>query len=267
MKQKRIYQCEDSVEGIFSAVYIAWAAKYGHDNIKLEVVAEDTVNNIELFSDYITVTKDSELADKVAEAIRKKISVQAYQMVVRAALSCDERKANSIYHFLVRGFTMGKSVVDHLTDPYVCDIFEMNRRVGTDTHYYQEFVRFIELDNKVLLAKIEPKNNVLELITPHFADRLAGENFMILDVKRRLATIHQSYAKWFLSYLTQDEVDHLLDMSANQQDYEVLWKTFFDSIAIKERENYAFQRNHVALHYRKYMTEFQHVSTNLRKTK
>ena len=265
MKQKRIYQCEDSVEGIFTAVYIAWSSKYGHDNIKLEAVGEGLIGNLELFSDYITVAKDSELADKVAESIRKKISVQAYQMVVRAALSCDERKANSIYHFLVRGFAMGGRVIDHLTDQYVCDIFEMNRRVGSDTHNYQEFVRFIELENKVLLAKIEPKNNVVELITPHFADRLAAENFIILDVKRKIATIHQAHSKWFLSYLTQEEVNNLLNMSADQQDYEVLWKAFFDSIAIKERENYALQRNHVGLHYRKYMTEFQHVSTNPRK--
>ena len=260
MKQTRIYQCEDSVEGIFTAVYVAWASKYGHDHIKLQAVREDTVGNLELFSEYITVEKDDTLAEKVAESIRKKISVQAYQMVVRAALSCDEKKANSIYHFLVRGFAMGRQVVDHLTDPYVCDIFEMNRRVGADTHYYQEFVRFLELENKVLLAKIEPKNNVVELITPHFADRLASENFIILDVKRKLATIHQAHSKWFLSYLTTEEVNHLLVMSESQQDYEVLWRTFFDSIAIKERENYALQRNHVALHYRKYMTEFHHVS-------
>lgn len=260
MKLQRIYQCEDSVEGIFTAVYVAWSSRYGHDHIKLQVITEDVIDNLELFSEYITVEKDSVLADKVAESIRKKISVQAYQMVVRAALSCDVKKANSIYHFLVRGFAMGGKVVDHLTDPYVCDLFEMNRRVGTDTHYYQEFVRFLELENKVLLAKIEPKNNVVELITPHFADRLASENFIILDVKRKLATIHQAKANWFLSYLTSEEVNHLLAMSDSQHDYEVLWKTFFDSIAVKERESYARQRNHVALHYRKYMTEFHHVS-------
>ena len=259
MKQIRIYQCEDSVEGIFTAVYIAWASRYGHDNIKLQAVTEDTNANLELFSEYITVNKDSILADKVAESIRGKISIQAYQMVVRAALSCDVKKANSIYHFLVRGFAMGGQIVNHLADPYVCDIFELSRKVGADTHYYQEFVRFQELENKVLLAKIEPKNNVVELITPHFADRLASENFIIIDVKRKLATIHQANSNWFLTYLTKEEVVNLLSLSESKNDYEVLWKAFFDSIAVKERESYARQRNHVPLHYRKYMTEFQHV--------
>lgn len=257
MKTIRIYQCEDSVEGIFTAVYVAWAARYGHEYTKLEVISADQISNLELFSEYIKVEKDSVLADKVAESIRKKISPQAYQMVVRAALSDDFRKANSIYHFLVRGFAMGRKVVDHLSDQYVQEIFDMNRKVGKDSYFYQEFLRFQELDNKVLLAKIEPRNNVVELITPHFADRLASENFMILDVKRKLATIHQAHSSWFLTYLTEEEVNHLLAMTENEQDYEVLWKAFFDSIAVKERENYALQRNHVALHYRKYMTEFQ----------
>ncbi|MDD5937069.1 MAG: TIGR03915 family putative DNA repair protein [Clostridiales bacterium] len=256
MKIIRIYQCEDSVEGIFTAVYVAWAARYGHDYIKLQIKSEDGSTNYELFSEYIDVKKDSALADKVAESIRKKISVSAYQMVVRAALSDHPCKANSIYHFLVRGFAMGAKVVDHLSDKYVQDIFEMNRRVGNDSHYYKEFLRFQELENKVLLAKIEPKCNVVELITPHFADRLAAENFLILDVKRKIATVHQANNSWFLTYLSNDEVEQLLSLAESQQDYEQLWRTFFDSIAIKERENYACQRNHVALHYRKYMTEF-----------
>ncbi len=256
MKTTRIYQCEDSVEGIFTAVYVAWAARYGHDHTKLLAISPEQTTELELFSEYITVEKDSMLAEKVAEAIRKKISIEAYQMVVRVALSEDQRKANAIYHFLVRGFAMGAKVINHLADPYVQEIFEMNRKVSNDSHYYKEFLRFQELDNQVLLAKIEPKSNVVELITPHFADRLKADNFIILDVRRKIATVHQAFQGWFLTYLSEEEVERLVTMSETQQDYELLWRTFFHSIAIKERENYALQRNHVALHYRKYMTEF-----------
>ena len=255
-KNIRIYQCEDSVEGIFTAVYIAWASRYGHDFIKIEAVNSESVGNLELFSEYIPVKTDCVLADKVSESIRKKISNEAYQMVIRAALSDSPKKANSIYHFLVRGFAIGKKVVDYLSDSFVQDIFEMNRKVGNDTHFYIEFVRFSELYNGILLAKIEPKSNVVELITPHFAERLAKENFMILDVKRKIATVHPSHSSWFLTSLSEDEMKRLMGMSETETDYEVLWKAFFNSIAIKERESYERQRNHVALHYRKYMTEF-----------
>ena len=36
-----------------------------------------------------------------------------------------------------------------------------------------------------------------------------------------------------------------------------LWKDFFNTIGIKERENYQCQRNLMPLWYRKHMTEFQ----------
>lgn len=256
MKEKRIYQCEDSLEGIFSAVYIAWASRYGHDNIELEVLDMVEEYNLKLFSEYIIVENNPENASKVANSIKKKISPHAYQMVARAALSNDKRKANAIYHFLVRGFAFGAKVEDHLSDPYVQIIFELNRYVGNDAHLYTGFVRFAELDNGILFAKIEPKNNVLEIITPHFADRLSQENFMILDVKRKVAAVHKSNAAWILTTISDEELDTLLSVTERKEKYEKLWKTFFESIAIKERENKTCQRNHVAMHYRKYMTEF-----------
>lgn len=257
MKTIRVYQCEDSVEGIFTAVYVAWASRYGHNYIRLQAIMPQMASNLELFCEYIWVEKDSQLADKVAESIRSKISAKAYQMVVRAALSAEEMKANTIYHFLVRGFAMGSKVTDHLTDSYVQDIFEMNRKVSNDANSYKEFLRFEEIEHNILLAKIEPKSNVVELITPHFADRLRAENFVIVDVPRKIATIHQAEQSWFLTNLTDEETKQLGELKESQENYSSLWKTFFDSIAIKERENYALQRNHVALHYRKYMTEFQ----------
>ena len=36
-----------------------------------------------------------------------------------------------------------------------------------------------------------------------------------------------------------------------------LWKDFFNTIGIKERENHQCQRNLMPLWYRKHMTEFQ----------
>lgn len=256
MKPTRIYQCEDSIEGIFTAVYEAWASKYGHDFIELEVQGIEETYNLKLFSEYISVENNADYATKVANSIKKKISSHAYQMITRAALSNDKRKANAIYHFLVRGFAYGAKVEDQLSDPYVQIIFELNRYVGNDAHLYTGFVRFTELENGILFAKIEPKNNVLELITPHFADRLARENFMILDVKRKLASIHQKNTSWYMTKLTEEELTFFLTATADREKYEKLWKAFFESIAIKERENKVCQRNHVAMHYRKYMTEF-----------
>lgn len=257
MKNIRIYRCEDSVAGIFTAIYDAWASHYGHDFIKLEVLMEDGCINMELFSDYIMVETDMEKSEKVAGSIRSKISTEVYEMVVKAALSNDPRKADCIYHFLVRGFAMGNRVISHLTDSYVGTMFEINRNVGNEVHLYLGFLRFHELDNHLLVAKFEPKNNVVELVTPHFADRLSGENFVILDVKRKLASIHQKNSPWVMATLNENEMNLLLSDTEEEEEYQNLWKAFFQSITIAERENYVCQRSHAPIHFRKYMLEFE----------
>lgn len=262
MKEIRIYRCEDSVDGIFTAVYDAWASKYGHDYIKLEVMDEDACSNFELFSDYLDVKTDLEKSQKVARTIKNKISDYAYEMLIHAALSNDKRKADSIYHFIVIGLSMGEQVTRHLANPYVANIFEINRNVGNELHHYKGFLRFHEINDNLLLAKFEPKNSIVELITPHFAERLSQENFIILDIKRRLASIHQRGLSWYMTLLSKHEMDEILSYSNNEEEYESLWRTFFKNIAISERENYVCQRNHAPLHLRKYMIEFQDINSN-----
>lgn len=257
MKNIKIYRCEDSVDGIFTAVYDAWASKYGHDYIKLVTIDEQECSNFELFSEYVEVKTDLEKSQKVSRSIKNKISSYAYEMVIHAALSNDFRKADSIYHFLVIGFSMGQQVTNHLANPYVANLFEMNRNVGNEVHHYKGFLRFQEINNDLLLAKFEPKSCIVELITPHFADRLSGENFIILDVNRRIASVHKKGLPWVMTSLNAESMEELISFSDKEEEYETLWKAFFKSIAITERENYQCQRNHAPLHMRNYMIEFQ----------
>lgn len=251
----RIYQCEDSVDGILSAVYEAGISHYGHKYIRLQALQPEAAYNYSLFSEYINIETDMEKSRKVAESIREKISERAYQMVVRAALSCEEDKANYIYHFLVLGFHMGKKVVDCIQDENVYQIFAMNRNVGNESHYYREFLRFEEISGGILLAKIEPKNAVVSLVAPHFADRLDPENFIILDVGRGEAAFHSAGQAWYLKKLSEEEKEKLLQYS-EEDIYQNLWRSFFQKIGIEERKNGNLQRNNMPLHYRKYATEF-----------
>ena len=36
-----IFLCEDSIDGIFTGVYDAWASRYGHQNVALTTHAPD----------------------------------------------------------------------------------------------------------------------------------------------------------------------------------------------------------------------------------
>ena len=257
MKTKRIYLCEDSMEGIFTGIYDAWDSRYGHENIRIQVVSkEDNAYNVELFSEYITVVTDNEKAFKVANSIRNKISEIAFSMVCHGAWSCEMDKGDVIYRFLILGFAMGNKVVNHLGNESVMKLYEMNRYVANEAHNFLGFLRFIESEDQVLMAKIKPKNDILRLLAPHFADRLSTEKFVIIDEKRKAAVVHESGGEW--SYIKSDTIDfgRFDQYSKKEEEFMNLWKTFFDGIAIKERENLKLQRNHVPKRYRSNMTEF-----------
>ncbi len=58
-----VFQCEDSLDGILTGVYDAWASHYGHKNIQL---SSDKSGEIMLFNQYITVIPDFEKSRKVS---------------------------------------------------------------------------------------------------------------------------------------------------------------------------------------------------------
>lgn len=254
-KPNRIYECEDSVEGILSGIYQAWDASYGHEYIHLTVQAAGGNESMLLFSEYHTVVPDAEQAQKVVKTIRKKTSEKVCEKLLGALYSTNAEKADAVYHVLPEAFRMGWQVIGNLADPYVRAVFEMNRAVRNEAHNYLGFLRFEEQQNGVLLARFSPKNDLLEIVAPHFADRFPGENFVIYDTNRKKAAFHPQNSAFFIRKLLEDDLGKFFHISQKEMQFQDMWKLFFETIAIKERENKNLQRNLMPYHYRTYMTE------------
>lgn len=251
---KTIYLCDSSIEGILSGVYTAWASKKGHDNVMLRL--KDDGVTMELFCQYEEVAIDSPKADKVIGAIRSKISEEAYEAVYKAALSKDMERADKIYRFLIAGFYVGASVVNMLQNQAVYDIFQMCRFVDNETHLLTGFVRFSEMEGELLVSQIGPKNDVIVLLAPHFADRLSGENWVLYDVNRKKAVLHPAFRHWYLTDFLPPQWEDKITKTTKEDEYEDLFRRFRKSISIKERTNPICQLNHMPLRYRPYMPEF-----------
>lgn len=247
-----IFTCADRFDDMMTCIYEAWASRLGHSNIRLKT---EPVGSLELFCEYRHIDPDIDKATSVTRSIQRKISSRAYVMVYHAAMSNDPDKLDTIYRFLVAGFHYGTPVLDYLQEPVVMHMFEMKRKVANEAHYFVEFIRFSNLPGNVLVSHISPKSNVLTLIADHFADRLPSENWMIVDDTRNLAIIHPADQKFYLTSLSEKEMDQL--SRKTDDPYVNLWKGFFHTIGIRERKNPTCQRNHLPLWYRKHMTEFQ----------
>lgn len=284
---KYIYLCEDSPEGIFSAVYRAYEDRHGHSFNELRINKPGF--NRELFCEYITVETDFDCASKVARTIQNKISYEAYEFVHRTAVSCVEEKADAIYRFIIHGLTMGNQVLQHLTVPFMQILFSIDRTVCNEIYHWKEFLRFQELRDGSLFARINPKSDLLPYLAEHFSDRYSCEDWIIADTVHRTVLFHftEKYNAYetkaaenqftgnlptgigsglpavHLSggclYASMEEVDFdqlELLYSEEEEDMQRLWKLFVDTIAIKERKNDVLQRQLLPLWFRKYMKEY-----------
>ena len=147
-------------------------------------------------------------------------------------------------------------IMEHLGNPDVARVFELSRRVSNEAHAYKEFIRFRELENRVLFSEITPKSQVLTCIAGHFADRFPLENWMIYDKTHETFLIHVERRPWKLVRGEMLNMDAASRVTEEQRKYEELWRGFFNSIAIKERENPRLQQTHLPKRYRREMTEF-----------
>ena len=249
-----VFTCDDNFEAIMTCIYDAWSARLGHNNIRLET---EPIIQPELFCDYIHVDADPQKAQKLVQAIQQKISFAAFQTTFSAAMAFHENKLDYIYRFLILGFHIGATVLNMLQEPSISAIFQLNRKVGNEAHFFREFTRFAAIGDGFLLSHIEPKCNILTLIAPHFADRMPSENWIIVDDSRRLAIVHPADEEFYLTTLNQKEFDTFLQSKQQPDEFVDLWKGFFHSVAIKERTNYQCQRNMMPLWYRKNVTEFE----------
>ena len=161
-----VFLCGQEVEDIWCGVYDAWMSRLGHGNVRLEPKGLDQ----ELFCEYREVEFCPEKAEKVTNSIRKKLSEELYETVYRAALSYDPNRADKIYRFLIYAFAIGTCVMDRLQIPAVYDIFQMNRYLAREYTHVIEFARFSQMEEGPLLGKIGPKNDLLPLVSRHFAD-------------------------------------------------------------------------------------------------
>lgn len=270
-----IFLCDDTMEGIFTAVYDAWGSRLGHANVKIQVRG----GTMELFADYREAETDMEKAEKVARTIQRELGEEGWEQISRAALASKKERADAIYRVLVLALSgdrrlykredlnraeklhRGKpaDILAQIQNPAVCLIMELARSVWHETHRYMGFVRFRELPSGVLFSEIEPENQVLPLLGAHFADRFAREHFLILDHTHCDILAHEADGPWWIikDVPLGGKKFEAGAVSDQEAEFQRLWRGFCSSVSIKERENPQLQRQLWPYKFRKWMTEGQ----------
>lgn len=249
----KIYICERSFESILTAIYEAWTSRAGQQNIKLVF---GPVEQIDLFNEYFEVETDLEKAGCLMDAINTRISPSFYRQLMYIQMAYEEDVADVIYRMILLGFKFGPSATEMLQYRDVSRFNEISKRLGNESHSFVEFCRFHQVRGVFYVAHIEPKSRVVLAMGNYFQDRMPSEHWMIVDDVHREAVIHPKDEDFYFRSLNNEEFESLLETEKENDEYTDLWQVFFDSIAIKERENYRCQRNFFPIWKRKHAVEF-----------
>lgn len=242
-----ILAIDGSFEGLLCAVFYCFKTK----TIPIDIIETNKLQ-LNMIFEYKIIETDCEKAFRVAKSIKNNIKGYVYQNAYKAFLNIDEKRFIKILKYICLAFNVGKNVDNYKTEPYVLDVLKMSRRAKGEAHLFLGFIRFIKTKENIYYCKIEPECDVLILIAQHFEDRLKNEKWIIHDIKRKKAAVYN--CNFFI--ITDINFDINIEKSNDEKIYTNLWKEFYKTISVENRENQKLKRNMMPKKYRKYMTEF-----------
>lgn len=243
-----IYLYDGSFEGFLCCVFESYAKKE-----VLSAIMRDEDFLPTLFS-VRTVESDFDHAQRVMRKL-KKISPYGVRLIQKGFLTCMDNKEIYLYRLCVKLINEGPRFLSDVSDEILNPVYHAVRHLNGEAHLLKGFVRFSELGG-VLGSEIEPKNRVLPLLRGHFCSRYQNERFFIYDRTHREALFYAAGK----AVIVPLEEFQMAPPDENEAHYRLLWKRFYDTIAIKERENPKLRRSNMPKRYWGTMTEFQDTS-------
>lgn len=240
------YTYDGSFDGLLTCIYEAYYRKEIPEKI---LPKEDYEGN--LLSKEVYIDTDEEKAKRVYDSIKSKISNRALENVFYTYLAELPDLEIWIYRYLKLGWKMGRNVDLKLADDRVLKIHNTRLGVDRERHLMLGLIRFRLLEGNIYYAPFEPKFNIVGLIAPHFAERLADQNWIIHDVKRGVGAVYNR-EEWIIS-----DIDIKKEPKYGEDEviYQSLWKEYFKSIAIKNRINPRLQKRNMPMKYWRYLVE------------
>ena len=235
---EQVWLYDGSIAGFLSALVRTYRERQMPQTLVKQLDEHD------LFASVQIVLTNLDEAQKMARHLREQLESIHYERILHAFLCDDSSFESNLLRYARMGLHQPKSLFD-LSEPVVYAVEGYQKRVLSTAHRMTGFTRFEELNDGTLYARVAPPRNVLTLLGKHFKNRFAQERFIIHDVKRQLILTH-TRGVMNLHVVSDSQIP---ERSENEQEYQMLWRSFFDSVSIDERLNLKLQRQHVPLDY------------------
>lgn len=240
-----VYYYDGSFEGLLCCIFDSYANKEVLTAIYRD---EDFVPTLFASRHIQTDT------DHATRVFRKVVKCSPYtaDLLRKAYLTCLPEKELCLYRLVVKLLREGPGFLQNFSDETLHPVAKAVQHLMGEAHLLKGFIRFSELGG-VLGSEIEPKNRVLPVLRSHFCARYQNEKFFIYDRTHKEALFYAS-GKAVIRPL-EDFQMALPDET--EAACRILWKRFYDTIAIKERYNPKCRMSNMPKRYWGTMTEFQ----------
>lgn len=242
------YSYDGTFDGFLSAVFTAYSNREEPEEIVPAGILQEAFGR----ASRVIVTNEAQ-SRRVEAGIVRSMGSPCLQTIWTVFLSGEPDKATLLYRYIRRGFEIGRGIYNNISHSDVLPIEKIHYAVTHEAHMLTGFARFSQMEGGVFYSKITPKNSVVPLLMPHFADRLSVQPFVLYDSEHGLAGVYD-LKSW---YLVETDSLTVPPPDENELEYRRMWKNFYEVISIAERENPVCRRTHMPKHFWRNMTEHQ----------
>lgn len=250
-----IFQYDKSFDGLLTCVFEAYDRKMFPDILQAENIP------LPLFhKEVIRIITDEHKSSRVWKGLGKRLSPAGLSVITSCWLSGLPDTDRLLFRYIRKAFDTPGPVEIDFGDPDVLEVSQIAKKVANERLRVIQFTRFQKATDGTYFAALEPLYNVLPLVTGHFQTRFADQCWLLYDIKREYGYYYNRQKVDEVRFETKE--NHLLTgkldnrlMAEEEQLFQKLWKTYFKSIAIKERINPKLHRQNLPVRFWKYLTE------------
>ena len=250
-----IFVYDKTFEGLLTAVFDAYSRRSFPDLL----LAEGEPFPL-FYDEAVTIYTDDDKVDRVWKGLQKKISATALSVITVTWLSELPQADLLLFRYIRKAIDAPRTIELNFGDPDVLEVAKIWKKVTNERLRVMQFLRFQKAADGTFFAAVKPIDNVLPLTLSHLTDRFADQCWLIYDLQREYGYYYD--LKETTEVRFEEKEAHLLSgllseelMDADEKLFQQMWKTYFKSIAIKERLNPKLHRQHMPARFWKYMPE------------
>jgi probable DNA metabolism protein len=235
---------------LLSAIFYAYKNK-----INPEKICTRNGHQPGLFEKQIEIATDISNSERVWRGLKRHLGRESSKQVYLAHLTGEIEINTLIYQYIRAAMPPKPEEFQEQGTTAAIEIERLSHKVSLEAHRMKGFTRFSQLGQNFYAARINPCYDVLPLIRRHFENRYADQQWIIYDTERGYGFFYDTNSSYEVQIPAHDIFEAPGFAQADEKTYQNLWKQYFESVNISQRNNPKAHLRQLPRRYWKYLPE------------